>query len=71
MVYGAINDGAVAVNRFYEYCGIEDRLRPQSHVNFSELDAGESGRFNLGGQETELRKRFEAALGARQLGEHQ
>ena len=64
LVDAAIEDGVAAVNRFYEYCEIEDRITPESHVNFSELYAGELGRLNLGEQEAEVRGRFEAALGS-------
>jgi len=62
LVEAAIEDGVSAVNRFYEYCGIEDRVSPESHVNFSELYAGEHGRLKLRDQEAELRRRFEAVL---------
>lgn len=61
-VDAAIEDGVTAVNQFYEYCGIGNRVSSKAHVNFSELNCDESDRLNLGDQETELRRRFEAAL---------
>ncbi len=62
LVDAAIEDGVAAVNRYYDYCGVENRVTPESHVNFSELYAKENGRSKLGAQESELRERFEAAL---------
>lgn len=62
LVDATIEDGVAAVNRFYEHCGIEDRVMPESHINFSELWSGKRGRLVLDEQEAELRGRFEAAL---------
>ena len=62
LVDAAIEPGVAAVNRFYECCDIEDRVRPESHINLSELHRLESGHLNLSDQEAELQRRFEAAL---------
>ena len=62
LVDAAIESGVAAVNRFYECCKIEDRVKPESHVNLSELKGLERGRMNLGDQEEKLKGRFEAAL---------
>ena len=51
-----------AVNRFYDYCGVDERVKPDSHVNFSELYVGEKGGLVLDEQAEDLRERFEAAL---------
>lgn len=62
LVDAAIEDGVAAVNRFYGYCGMEDRVTSESHINFSELWSEKKGRLVLDEQEAELRERFEAAL---------
>ena len=62
LVDAAIEDGVAAVNRFYDYCGVDERVKPDSHVNFSELYVGEKGGLVLDEQAEDLRERFEAAL---------
>jgi hypothetical protein len=59
---GPDTEGGAAVNQFYEHCGSGDRVRSESHINFSEVWGGERGCLDVSEQEAELQGRFEAAL---------
>ncbi|MBK1877462.1 hypothetical protein [Pelagicoccus mobilis] len=61
----SIEVGVNAVNQFYEYCGLPDRVRPESHIDYSELLSHNRSDIKLHEQERELRERLEAALALR------